>query len=680
MAGWLRLLDDSLYNVASGVAQLNGSGFLAHEQGGLEADASAFNGLIKISGGTTSTITDSSTNWDTAYTHSQTTTGNPHSLNPNDLDALSAHWDLGGTFAIRSSYTPVADSDLANKAYVDGIAQGLDVKASVVCNSTTTSTEGTGYSYSNTGGTSARGQITWSSGPTTIDGVTLANSDRILNSETGAAGGIWVRTAQNTWDRATDFDEDDEVTAGSFVFVEEGTTYADSGWVLTTNDPITIGGASGTSLTWSQFSGGGSITAGAGLTKTGNTLDVGGTTNRITVNADTVDIAATYVGQTSITTLGTVATGTWSATQIGPTFGGTGLTSFSSGDVLYASGANTWAAAAPGATSGVQPYDADLAAIAALSNADGNFIVGNGSAWVAESGTTVRDSLGLGTGDDPTFNNLSVNDLALTGDIVYSNVVVTLSTGAGTITSSLSSIAAETGTADDLDTINGGQSGQVAWFRADTGDTITIKNGTGNIQTSGGDILMTDDTLIPMVYDGSNWHVTDFAGTVSAHAMGGSSHTADTNANVSSKISDLTGVIVGTTDIQTVSNKRFASESNYFVDGSDNTKRFYFLASGISAGTTRVYTMPNYDATIATLAGTETFTSKTLTSPDINGGTVDAITSLTPGANLTLGTTYTFSTRLVPNQGVTGSRPGSPGNYELYFDTTVAGLLYYNPI
>ena len=61
------------------------AGTLLHERGGLEADVSAYNGLVKIAGGTTSYITDNSANWDTAYTHSQTTTGNPHSISVDDL-------------------------------------------------------------------------------------------------------------------------------------------------------------------------------------------------------------------------------------------------------------------------------------------------------------------------------------------------------------------------------------------------------------------------------------------------------------------------------------------------------------------------------------------------------------------------------------------------------------------
>ena len=228
---------------------------------------------------------------------------------------------------ITSVATPTGANDAANKAYVDAVQTGLDVKQSVRATSTAT----VSVTYGSTSGTSGRGQIT--AAPNTLDGVSLALNDRILlkDQSTAAQNGIWVVTtlgtgANGVWDRATDFDQDAEVTAGAFTFVEEGTANADSGWVLTTNNPIVIGGASGTSLAWAQFSGAGQINAGAGLTKTGNTIDVVGTTNRITVAADSIDISSSYVGQASITTLGTITTGTWTGTSIAVANGGTGAT------------------------------------------------------------------------------------------------------------------------------------------------------------------------------------------------------------------------------------------------------------------------------------------------------------------------------------------------------------------
>lgn len=210
--------------------------------------------------------------------------------------------------------TPTLDTDAATKAYVDASRSGLDVKESV--RAATTVTVGT---YNATGGTSARGQLT--ACPNTLDGVTLAGTDRVLvkNHSTPAANGIYVVTtlgtgANGVWDRATDFDADAEVTSGAFTFVSEGTSNADSGWVLTTDGTIVIGGSSGTSLTFAQFSGAGQITAGAGLTKTGNTLDVVGTAGRIVANADSIDLATTGTAGTyrSVTTdaYGRVTAGT----------------------------------------------------------------------------------------------------------------------------------------------------------------------------------------------------------------------------------------------------------------------------------------------------------------------------------------------------------------------------------
>jgi len=188
-----------------------------------------------------------------------------------------------------------------NLGYITPGAGGLDAKDSVRAATT--------------------GNITLS-GTQTVDGVALVAGDRVLvkDQTTGANNGIYV-VASGAWSRAADADTSAEVTAGMFVFVTEGTVNADSGWTLTTNDTITLGT---TALNFSQFSGAGQITAGAGLTKNGNTLDIGGTANRVVVNADSIDIASNYAGQTSITTLGTIATGTWQGTAIAVAFGGTG--------------------------------------------------------------------------------------------------------------------------------------------------------------------------------------------------------------------------------------------------------------------------------------------------------------------------------------------------------------------
>lgn len=230
---------------------------------------------------------------------------------------------------------PSGAQDAATKAYVDAVKTGLDVKDSVRAATTA--------------------NITLSA-PQTIDGVALIAGDRVLvkDQATASANGIYV-VAAAAWTRSTDADNTPagEVTGGMFTFVTEGTVNADSGWVLTTNDAIILGT---TSLAFAQFSGAGQVTAGNGLTKTGNTLDVGGTANRITIAADSVDIASTYVGQTSITTLGTITSGTWTGTAIAVLNGGTGATT--------AANARTNLGLVIGTN--VQAYDAELATLAGM--------------------------------------------------------------------------------------------------------------------------------------------------------------------------------------------------------------------------------------------------------------------------------------------------------------------------
>ena len=216
-----------------------------------------------------------------------------------------------------------ADTDAASKAYVDAARSGLDVKASVRAATTANITL---------------------SGAQTIDGVSVIAGDRVLvkDQSTASTNGIYVAAA-STWSRATDADVNAEVHAGMFTFVEEGTANADSGWVLTTNNPIVVGS---TALAFAQFSGAGQITAGAGLTKTGNTIDAVGTANRITVNANSIDIASTYVGQTSLTTLGTITTGVWNGTAIAVAKGGSGATTLTG--VLKGNGTSAFTAAVDG--------------------------------------------------------------------------------------------------------------------------------------------------------------------------------------------------------------------------------------------------------------------------------------------------------------------------------------------
>ena len=249
---------------------------------------------------------------------------------------------------------PVNNTDAANKRYVDEVAQGLTTKPQVKA-ATTANLSGT---YAN--GAAGVGS-TLNLGPAatlTIDGISAWSqyngilvkdqtnafeNGRYYVSTVGDALTDWVLTRCGYCDEASEI-------PGMYIFVTDGTVNANTGWAGTVDDPDTF--AVGTDdIDFYQFSGAGSYTAGEGLTLTGTTFDVNlaangglevtsdelqlkssvagngltfnngvvdvvGTANRISVTADAVDIASTYVGQSSITTLGTIGTGTWQADVI----------------------------------------------------------------------------------------------------------------------------------------------------------------------------------------------------------------------------------------------------------------------------------------------------------------------------------------------------------------------------
>lgn len=205
--------------------------------------------------------------------------------------------------------TPTDAAHIATKGYVDAARQGLDVKQSV----RVATTDPINLSSDLNAGD-------------TIDGVTLVAGDRVLvkNQSTALENGIYVATTSGAASRSSDANgtaDTGELKPGTFTFVEEGSVNSDKGFVVSTNGTITI---DSTSIAWTQFSGAGSFTAGDGISQSGNTINVNVTANRTAITADAIDIASTYVGQDSITTLGTIGTGTWAATDVAVEHGGTG--------------------------------------------------------------------------------------------------------------------------------------------------------------------------------------------------------------------------------------------------------------------------------------------------------------------------------------------------------------------
>jgi hypothetical protein len=262
----------------------------------------------------------------------------------------------GGTITVP---TPVAGTDAANKTYVDSVAMGIDWKQSVHMASTANLTL---------------------SGLQTVDGVVGGSGSRILvkNQSTGSENGIY-NMLSGSWTRASDANSNDNVNASMAVFVEEGSTNADTGWVLTTDNPIVVGT---TALVFTQFTGAGSIVAGAGLTKTGSTLDVNVDNTTIEINSDTLRIKDLGVATAKLDNLA-VTTGKIAAQAVD-------FTKFvrgTSGTLVIAQGAG----------------------------ADSQYVAMSGDALITNAGVITIEALAVTTGK---INNLAVTTGKLAADAV----------------------------------------------------------------------------------------------------------------------------------------------------------------------------------------------------------------------------------------------------------------------
>jgi hypothetical protein len=187
-----------------------------------------------------------------------------HTSRLDQMSVPTATVDFGGQ-VLTGLGDPVLASDATNKAYVDQMSSGIDVKTASQAASTA--------------------NVDISAPGPTIDGVTLVNGDRVLLKDQTAAteNGIYVfNGAAAAMTRSTDADEDAEVKHGLYTFVTAGTTNMNSGWMLNTNNPIVVGT---TPLSFVQFSGGGSSYV--------------GTPNRITVTGTPIDIAYGGTGATT---------------------------------------------------------------------------------------------------------------------------------------------------------------------------------------------------------------------------------------------------------------------------------------------------------------------------------------------------------------------------------------------
>ena len=319
------------------------------------------------------------------------TAGSQASLS--DLSSPTTTYSFGSQ-VLSNLADPTNPQDGATKNYVDSVAQGLNVKEAVIATTT-------GNITLSGLGTQANGD--W--------GSTLTAGNRILvkNQTLSENNGIYSASASG-WTRTTDANTWNELIS-AFTFVQTGMTQADTGWVCT----IDAGGTLGvTPITWAQFSGAGTYTAGNGLNLAGTVFSAVGTADRISVAAGGIDIASTYAGQSTITTLGTVGTGTWNATTIATSVGGTGLTAFTSGGAVYATSTSAL-------TTGTLPVASGGTGAVTLTG----YVKGSGtSAFTASSTIPNTDITGLGTMSTQNANNINVTGGSLTNLTTFDGITI----------------------------------------------------------------------------------------------------------------------------------------------------------------------------------------------------------------------------------------------------------------
>ena len=304
----------------------------------LGASATAIAGVTEL------TVDNLNVNGNTIAT---TNTNGNLVLDPNGTGTIDV-----SSARITSLATPTQTTDAATKAYVDAQLQGLDVKNSVRVATTANGTLSSAFANNST-----------------VDGITLATGDRILlkDQSTGSQNGIYTVNSSGAPTRATDFDENSEVTGGTFFFVEEGTVNADNGFVMTNDGTVTVGS---TALVFTQFSGAGQVTAGSALTKSGNTLNVAVDDSSIEVSSDALRVKASGITNAMLAGSIDLTAKVTGALPIGN--GGIGITSAPKGSVLIANSANTISALdGGGSNDGILTYTASSDTLAFATAVDG---------------------------------------------------------------------------------------------------------------------------------------------------------------------------------------------------------------------------------------------------------------------------------------------------------------------
>ena len=486
-------------------------------------------------------ITDNILGLTGALTITSAGTNTNINLKPNGTGNI----DANSTF-ITNLKDPTNNQDAATKYYVDTIAQGLHVHQAAYVATTGTLDSATSGTVSYNNGTSGVGATLTTTGTfNLIDGgnVQTVGTRILVKDEANAAwNGVYTYSTPTVIIRATDFDNSADVMGGDFLFVTSGTTLADTGWVQTTDAPVTIGTSP---IVFAQFSGAGSYTAGTGLTLTGSTFSISNTTvttgsygngdavSTFTVNqqgqltaAGSTSIAANAANLTgtilasgittsSLTTVGTLsnltATGNINLTSASNVslgaVGNVKITGGSSGQVIQTDGSGNLSFVSISSSS--------------ISNGNSNVNIGtaNGNVTISAVGNTTITVTGTGA-NITGYANISGNLVAANanlGNLASANYFT------GTLTTNAQPNITSVGTLTSLDVTGNITNGNITG-----GNLVSANYVTGTLTTNAQPNITSVGTLTSLAVTGNitNGNITG-GNLVSANYVTG---TLTTNA------------------------------------------------------------------------------------------------------------------------------------------------------